>query len=498
MVPVLLACGLGVAAGIVALFVGFDIAGWLSDREAHEEIAAAVGDHPDHPADKAGSTHPKQAAARQEPAGKSLEKPGAHNADDQGRPVKPEKPLEGDKRVVEDPKAKPADKPPQKPVTSDARKEGDAKVTKVNLPLDGLLPCMVWADAKGSAFLALRGDTGLLRRFSFPDLKVTKQKALDRKFSWMSMSAQGLVLSCPEAEQVWVVDPATLEVKSKIGVPKLKRAASAPGLSWAVACDTPGAQAFLPGFEEKIARARFLEGKTQKLYVVDLAKKKAVAADVPGFTSPLNGRVLGIDVLDNPVVSPNGAYVFTQSSHPPHAGAGNMPSLFRFAFKNGTLKYVDSTDVKFWNDENPAASVGGIAVSADSKLVALASPPDLGINRDGLVKTTVYSVDNLKKVQGSLEQGKVERGLVLVKPVAVGFDPKGAFCYAENFGHDLVVYTSHGIKKQEYTIESLDLNECHSRAYPPNVQQYLVHPGGNQIVMLTRGGMFAVELPKTN
>lgn len=104
----------------------------------------------------------------------------------------------------------------------------DLKVTELKIPGKATLPCMLWVDNDGSAFLALEGGTGILRRISFPDCKVTKQRDFERKFAWMSLSEYGVLLSETDTEEIWVVDPATLEVKNKIAMPKLKRAVSAP------------------------------------------------------------------------------------------------------------------------------------------------------------------------------------------------------------------------------------------------------------------------------
>ena len=119
----------------------------------------------------------------------------------------------------------------------ETRKVNDLTAVTLNLPAKSLLPALLWADPQGSAFFALEGDTGVLRRISFPDCKVVKKADLERKFNWMSLSAEGLLLSETDSDKMWLVDPATLQVKAKIAVPKLKRAVSAPSLSWAVACD---------------------------------------------------------------------------------------------------------------------------------------------------------------------------------------------------------------------------------------------------------------------
>jgi hypothetical protein len=70
-------------------------------------------------------------------------------------------------------------------------------------------------------------------------------------------------------------------------VPRLKRAASAPGLSLAVACD------------------RGYPLRDQKLYVVNLRDKTAKPYDVP---PEMRGKI----GLNNPAVAPDGAHVFTQ------------------------------------------------------------------------------------------------------------------------------------------------------------------------------------------
>jgi hypothetical protein len=409
------------------------------------------------------------------------------------------------------------------PVNDGSRMIGDLKVTKPPLDRAGLLPCMVWADAEGSAFFTLRGDTGLLQRVSFPDFKVTKKKDLERKFTWVSMSGQGLLLTCNEAEEIWVVDPGNLEVKAKIDVPKLKRAASAPGLHWAVACDEP-AKSSNP-FQEKLGSATVIGlaptvppggfGAIQKLYVIDLAKKKIEPANAAGISllpkiGSLSDQAGSLGAVDNPVVSPNGAFVFTQYSSAPSRGNNYIPTVFRFAFKDGKLKFEGGCNIREAHDEDPAASASGIVVSPDSKLVALPSPPSASVGLTMPSRTIVFPADNLKKINGTLEQGSTMGGIIRVKPVSLGFDPKSAYCYVESTSHALAIFTSHGIKKKEYTFEKPDQPVCDengptgmTRPWQDGdpdgvngVQQYLVHPGGSQIVMLTGAGIYSVTLPK--
>ena len=191
----------------------------------------------------------------------------------------------------------------------ETRKVNDLTAVTLNLPAKSLLPALLWADPQGSAFFALEGDTGVLRCISFPDCKVVKKADLERKFNWISLSAEGLLLSETDSDKMWLVDPATLQVKAKIVVPKLKRAVSAPSLSWAVACD-------------------LVEFPNQGLYVIDLKKKTATPWAEPEnlrSQNPLNSIPNFVDNstamvrsahrtplnLDSPVVTPDGAHVFT-------------------------------------------------------------------------------------------------------------------------------------------------------------------------------------------
>ena len=371
---------------------------------------------------------------------------------------------------------------------SGTRMVDDLKVATLNLPSKGLLPCMLWADVEGSAFLALDGDTGILRRIGFPNCKVMKQKQLDGKFAWMSLSAEGLLLSDPGSERILVVDPGSLEQKAEIVVAKLKRADSAPGQSWAVACD----------------QGPF---HTQKLYFVDLVKRSTVAVTMPqrkvntGFQDNPTWQQSNTFGADNPIVTPDGAYVFTRNNDfsmtpdLPALAAKGLPTAYRFSFNDGNLKYEESDAIR---------GIGGfssrITLSPDSKLVCL----------NWQNSTTIYPVDSFKKQACALELG-------LMSP-CVGFDIKGGYIYGQNLSHDLVLFTPHGAKRKEYTLEKsimswprsinrfgVVIQEAGSRPWqegdtdgPGPVQQYLVYPGGNQVVLLTATALYAVEVPKQN
>ena len=314
----------------------------------------------------------------------------------------------------------------------------DLKVTVLNLPGKATLPCMLWADAKGSAFLALEGEAGVLKRISFPECNVIKQKSFNCKFAWMSLSEYGVLLSETDAEEVWIVDPKTLEVTGKIVVPKLKRAASAPGLNWAVACD----------------RGR----QDQRLYVVDLVLKK-----IEVWTPPQNMvRAIG---LDNPAVAPNGAYVFTQ-------GDLVTSHMFRFSVKGRKLTFEEAedrpgADGRFQIGEFNPNNSAGITISPDSRFVCQVYP--------GNAKTPIYPADSFAKHECIIEHGlaRFYPGYgALEKPMALGFDLVAGYIYSQNGGQEFTIYTLTGVEKKAYL------------AGFGSVRQFLVHPTGHRVILL--------------
>jgi hypothetical protein len=344
-------------------------------------------------------------------------------------------------------------------------KVDDLKVSELKIPGKATLPCMLWADPKGTALLTLEGGTGVLRRISFPTFKVTKEKDFKRKFTWMSLSGYGLLLSDADSEEIWLVDPATLEAKAKIGVPKLKRAVSAPNEHLAVACD----------------RGDPLQD--QKLYVVDLKEKKV---DVYAVPQELNGK-LG---LDTPAMTPDGTRVFTQ-------GRQVEIHMCRFSFKEGKLEFEAAEPIEepYWDgsfsigDMTPDNSAG-ITISPDTKMVGQIFP--------GIQKANVYPIDSFAKRQCTVDQGET-KGYPGYRPrelpMAMGFDIKGGYIYSQNGGQEFTLFTLTGVKKKEYKVGF------------GAVRQFLVHPNGNEVVLLReaeagtmgsviRSNSLLIEVPK--
>jgi hypothetical protein len=214
------------------------------------------------------------------------------------------------------------------------------------------------------------------------------------------------------------------------------------------------------------------------------------------------GNLVG---LDNPAVTPDGAFVYTQGHNlfqtwfadKPPAKMYGIPTMFRFSVKNGKLTYQDCDPARI---SEQSAGTGEITISPDSKLICLPGQPS------SAYATPIYPTGTFQKHVCTLDASCATR--------AVGFDLKGGYTYTQNAGHELIILTPHGLKKKQYALETPIQNfppVCnregevirpgYSRPWQEGdpagvVQQYLVHPGGNQLLLLTGAALYAVQVPK--
>lgn len=191
----------------------------------------------------------------------------------------------------------------------------------------------------------------------------------------------------------------------------------------------------------------------KQLATLDLVKGKVGAV--------INGEWEGL------AVTPNGGYLLACNE-----------KIHRYKIsKTGTLKPEES---------GPAIADGrrgsGLMVSPDSELVSL---PTGGGNRTGLplhppakaYSTFIYPVKNLKKPECLIEQGGY--------PEVVGYDPAAKLIYSQSADFPLMVFNYGGISQKTYRPKNVR-----------DVRQYLTHPEGRKLLVLTKTQLYWVELPK--
>ncbi len=311
-------------------------------------------------------------------------------------------------------------------------------ITATVLQLDGvsLIPCLFWDSDEGHSFVALDAQ-GVIRRISYPDFKVLRKTHVPRHSSWLCPSAQGLVLTVPTRPQVWLLDAQTFDVKSKIDARGITtdRVVSAPNLSVAVGTSPTAGQ----------------------LGIIDLKSGKTDVRVPVQYIDRNSGR--GPDKFPlsasfrNPVISPNGKYLFTSSGD---AGA----QLCKFHLDGGKFKFDDVSA--------PVGVHGFVAqFSPDSKRVCL--PGGNYVTPIFLTASLTRPVCTLKLVPG---------------PNMVAFDPVSGWIYANSGGHELVLFTPQGVMTQRYKLRKNSFG----------VRQYLVHPDGGKLLVLMNPKPYWIEL----
>jgi hypothetical protein len=320
----------------------------------------------------------------------------------------------------------------------DARKVGDASVTEVKVAGDKLLPCTCW-DSTGKTFYCLENN-GTLRRFATDGLKEEKSAALTRKCSWLSLSAKGLLVTLPTNQEVWLVDPKTLEVKTKFKVNSVQRAASVPALS-----------------------VGFAYGPHDKLAVLDLESGKVVKEYRP---KDFENKA----AFFYPAITADGKLMFTR-------GGGGQ--LHRFKIDGKTLK-LDQSGHAIVNGKDG----WGVCLSPDGSYVCM---PSYGGN-----STDAPPKDHPKAPSYSIYiyEGKdISRPACYItsgpSPYIVAFDTKRKKIYSHNNVNQLVVFDEGGSKEKDYQLEKANVN----------VQQILVHPDGGKVLVLTQKKMYWAALP---
>jgi DNA-binding beta-propeller fold protein YncE/DNA-directed RNA polymerase subunit RPC12/RpoP len=301
--------------------------------------------------------------------------------------------LEGAATIAENPKDKFIDPKaltptaPMQPIGQNKTKSNGLTITSMNLAADKIVGDVLWTK-DGGAFFALTSD-GVLSRVALKGFVEEKRLEMGRAGACLALSAEGLLATMPDLQEVWVIDPESLAVKKRIAAAGVLRAVSAPGLKVAIAA-----------------------GK-DSVAVLDLVKGEVVSQfkNIPSQFAR---------------VTPDGKYYFAQSK---------LEELCGYRIDGTSL-------VEYQKTARIAQKGQSICVSPDGKFICLPSAD--GNAGAGAYATFVYAIDNLKKAEFTLTTGAY--------PQTVAFDPAGELIYAQKSGKQLMVYTMRGAKVKEYSL----------------------------------------------
>jgi hypothetical protein len=310
---------------------------------------------------------------------------------------------------------------------------GDLKVTKVMIGSGSGPGCMSWTD-EGKSFYHV-DDKGTVRKISYPDFKEEASMDAGKKVDWLSVSSVGPVIAVSDAQETWILDSKTLKAGKKIPTDKAKRVAASPKSDFAFAVESAPGKTLITVIDLKA-------GKIQKQ-----------------FEANSLGNVRGGMGFLTPTFSADGKFLFT---------TGGIEQIYRYK--------VDGSKVTF-EDTGPRIIQGrflDICVGED-----FVAAPSGGGNYGANYSTFVYAPSNLKTPAVTLASGPY--------PMAVGFDKAADLFYAQNADKQLIIFDKDANKLKEYSLTP-------GRAI--EVRQFLVHPEGRKLLVLTKNDLFSVEIPK--
>jgi len=291
---------------------------------------------------------------------------------------------------------------------------------------------MTWSADGKTLFLAEK--TGVVRRIKADGLIEDVRVDLKAPCSWLSLSAEGLLVAVAATGNVRILDPDTLKSKGSIPVPSSERVISSPRTSLAFAVGGKG------------------EGAS--LSIIDV-KKKAILRqygprDIPGTYADFK----------NPALTPDGKFLFIEGSE----------QLQRYRVRDGEIEHQESS-------ERIAQNGQSIVISPDGFYVAL---PSGGGNYGGKpYSTRIYKITNLSTPAITVQSGAY--------PQTLGFDMKAGLIYAQNHQFPLIVFLPTGLKQRESKLGFRG---------SPSVKQFLVYPEGRKLLVLTEANLALVELPR--
>jgi len=293
--------------------------------------------------------------------------------------------------------------------------------------------------------LYVTNGPGFLSKVSVPDLQEEKRVLIGGLASPPELSKEG-ILAVPRdaSEMLWVIDPQTLEVKSKIPVKGVRGAVSSPTLSVAL-CSTQ------LGFP--------LVDLRRGVVIGELGTGTLWKASEPLYRHP---DAEPLRMIANPRVSPDGRTVLCGDLH-------------RFQLKDNAFTYVEAgapVTVR-WTEFSPDSRYVAVGVAAGGRAV---------MNHPVLKKDAVfiYKVNNLS-----------EPIMILETPDAgstgFGFDPVRKKLLLQDRGGALSILGTSGDREREFMPWQSGQNLGYSLKASP--------AGGTALVLNSRG-VFLAQFPQ--
>jgi hypothetical protein len=320
-------------------------------------------------------------------------------------------------------------------LTGDTETVDDAKMVQLDVDNVEIVDAVFSADGK---FAYVLQKDGLLRKVAVPSLKEDRQTNLASACAGMGMTRRGLAIYVNSAQEIWLLDPATLEVKHRVPLPGVLKMATATGLTSLLVSKGP-----------------------KDLELIDPITEKIISKYTPEQVGGDNGVAINFDRF---TISPDGKEIFCTSAE----------SICELGLSESNITFIAA-------GPKIGADPQGIIVSPDSRYVAMpckngnATLP--GQPRTDFA-TYVFKITDLQKPVMTIESGN--------SPRLLAFDFPARQIYAQNNQKQLIVYSPAGDKIKDYVF---------NRDKDATSQKFLVHPTGRCLMILTGGKLDWVTLP---
>ena len=292
----------------------------------------------------------------------------------------------------------------------------------------------------------------VIQQIAIPEFKELRVLDLKRPTGGLWASKEGLALhtSSPadpaKNHEIWLIDPATLAIKSRSPIPPCRPKTSA-GLSTAL----------YPKDSTRIVIADLKTGKTLKEYSLEELLKNAGSK----IKSAKRVYQLGMVTPENfPVPTPDGKYLL----------CADGPVLHRIRINGAGLQYEEIS--------LPLRQPQVVRVSTDSKLIMIWNPAESPMPPNAPpAGTMIFKVEDLQKPVAVLPD---------VRPL--GIDPAAGKYYGIVPDKAIVVFNTAGKKEKEYAIP-----------VPANHSGCFVHVEGSKMLVLpleVAKPLLWIELPR--
>jgi hypothetical protein len=311
----------------------------------------------------------------------------------------------------------------------------DAKVVPVDLDNQPVDDAVLSVDG---SFVYVLQHSGLLRKIAVPTLKEERQLNLASGVTGMGMTRKGLAVYVSSAQEIWLLDPKTLEVKHRVALPGVVRMATAVSSNQILASTGP-----------------------KDLELVDPTGEKIVAKFTPSELTSGTAPAVNFSLF---ALSPDGQNVFCYGSE----------SLCEFSLSDDALSFV-AAGPKLGIDPQK------IIVSPDSRYVAMPCKSGNELIAGEPKKdfaTYVFKVSDLQKPVMTIESG--------LSPQELAFDVPARQIYAQNNLKQLIVFSPDGTKIKDYML---------AKTKDAEALKFLVHPSGHSLMLLAGGSLQWVTLP---